>query len=151
MEPTDYDIACSRLLYYPGRGFEVATPVGEFYAKNPGRLSCDDWEAFRDPRETTYAKYTELQKNKEIFVDGVLEGCERTDHDKRLDKKWLATLERVLAPLRFPVHGLQMIAAYIGQMAPSGRIVCAALFQSADEMLIEMIGIPVKKADDVLP
>jgi toluene monooxygenase system protein E len=40
----------------------------------------------------------------------------------------------VLGPLRYPVHGFQMIAAYVGQMAPSGRITVASLFQAADEM-----------------
>ena len=43
-------------------------------------------------------------------------------------------LGAVLAPLRYPIHGLQMLAAYVGHMAPSGRIVVAAAFQSADEM-----------------
>jgi Methane/Phenol/Toluene Hydroxylase len=37
-------------------------------------------------------------------------------------------------PLRFPGHGLQMLAAYIGKMAPSSRITMAASFQAADEM-----------------
>jgi hypothetical protein len=37
-------------------------------------------------------------------------------------------------PLRFPGHGLQMLAAYIGKMAPSSGITMAASFQAADEM-----------------
>jgi toluene monooxygenase system protein E len=127
--PSDYDIGTSRLLYYPGRGFEVKTPVAAFHSKHATALRCNDWEAFRDPRETTYTKYTELQKNKEIFVDGVLESF-----DAPLDPAWVATLERIFAPLRFPVHGLQMVSAYFGHMAPSGRIVCAAAFQCGDEM-----------------
>jgi toluene monooxygenase system protein E len=41
---------------------------------------------------------------------------------------------RAVAPLRFAFHGLQMIAAYVAQMAPGGRVVVAALLQAADEM-----------------
>jgi toluene monooxygenase system protein E len=36
--------------------------------------------------------------------------------------------------LRYPGHGLQMLASYVGQMAPSGRIVITAALQAADEM-----------------
>jgi hypothetical protein len=39
-----------------------------------------------------------------------------------------------VAPLRFAFHGLQMLAAYVGQMAPSGRIAIASLLQAADEV-----------------
>jgi toluene monooxygenase system protein E len=41
----------------------------------------------------------------------------------------LATL---FAPLRFPLHGLQMCTAYIGQMAPSSYITNCAAFAAAD-------------------
>ena len=40
----------------------------------------------------------------------------------------------MLPVLRYSVHGLQMTAAYVGCMAPGGRIVVACLFQAADEM-----------------
>src|SRR5439155_20695750 len=92
------------------------------------------WERFRDPRETTYARYTALQSRKEIFVDGVLESMQSQAHNAGLTPAWLETLELALAPSLFPIHGLQMVASYIGQMAPSGRITIAALFQAADEM-----------------
>jgi toluene monooxygenase system protein E len=135
-KPSEYDVATSRLLYYVERGFEVRVPVEEWYRRyqRSSPLSVADWEAFRDPRETTYTRYTERQKTKEIFVDGLLEAIEATGYDRELSAGWLRILDRVLAPLRFPVHGLQMIAAYVGQMAPAGRIAIAALFQAADEM-----------------
>jgi toluene monooxygenase system protein E len=41
-------------------------------------------------------------------------------------------LETLIAPFRYPGRAF-MIAAYIGQMAPSGRITVAASFQAADE------------------
>ena len=49
-------------------------------------------------------------------------------------RRWVDTLERLLPPLRYLYHGLQMLAAYVGQMAPSGRITIAAALQAADEM-----------------
>jgi toluene monooxygenase system protein E len=135
-KPSDYEIATSRLLYHVGRGFEVETPLSAWYARHQARspLRCADWEAFADPRATTYTKYVELQKRKELFVDGLYQSMEDTGYDRRLSPEWLACLSNVIGPLRYCVHGLQMASAYVGQMAPSGRIVVAALFQAGDEM-----------------
>ncbi len=134
-KPTDYDIASSKLLYYPRRGFETAVPIAAWYRahQHDSALVCQDWERFRDPRETTYARYVDLQRTKEAFVDGVLAAAAASDHDRRLSPAWLETLSGLLSPLRYPVHGLQMIAAYVAHMAPSGRIVIAGLLQAADE------------------
>jgi toluene monooxygenase system protein E len=133
-KPTDYDIASTRLLYYPDRGFETAVPLAAWYRKHQhdSELVCRDWERFRDPRETTYARYVELQRTKEAFVDGVLAAAEGSERD-RLSPEWLATLAGLVPPLRYPVHGLQMVASYVAHMAPSGRIVIAGLLQAADE------------------
>jgi toluene monooxygenase system protein E len=135
-KPAEYEIVSTHLLYHPDRGFEVQTPVTEWYRKHvkESPLVLADADRFRDPRETTYTTYTALQKDKEIYVDGLLESIERTNYDKALSPAWLRTLSRVLPPLRYPVHALQMTAAYVGQMAPGSRITMAALFQSADEM-----------------
>jgi toluene monooxygenase system protein E len=134
--PNEYELVTSGLLYYSGRGFEVSTPLEAWYEKHQGAslLRGGDWERFSDPRETTYAKYTALALKGETYLDGVLEAIETTGYDRSLATEWRATLDRVLGPLRYPLHGFQMIAAYIGQMAPSGRITVAALFQAADEM-----------------
>jgi hypothetical protein len=134
--PTDYEIASSNLLYHPARGFEVAVSVADWYARHQqgSPLRCGDWERFQDPRETTYALYAELQQRKEVFVDGLLAAIDGTEYDARLSPAWVALLARVIAPLRYPVHGLQMVAAYVGSMAPSGRIAIASLFQAADEI-----------------
>src|ERR1051326_1098971 len=107
-KPTEYDIVTSKLLFYPERGFEVDTPIADWYAKfqKGTKLVAKDWDAFRDPRETTYTKYTELQKTKETFVDGLLSALEATQYDAGLSKSWLETLAQVLPTLRYPVHGL---------------------------------------------
>ncbi|HZP12277.1 MAG TPA: hypothetical protein VFB36_07635 [Nevskiaceae bacterium] len=135
-KPSEYDIVTTKLLFYPERGFEVDTPIAAWYAKHQkgSPLRCKDWEAFRDPRETTYTKYTELQKAKETFVDGLLNAVEATGYDAAMTAAWRMRLERVLPVLRYPLHGLQMIAAYVGQMAPTGRVVITGALQAADEM-----------------
>lgn len=134
-KPNDYDIASTRLLYYPGRGFETAVPLAGWYRtyQHGSELACDDWEKFRDPRETTYARYVELQRTKEAFVDGVLAAGAEGAHDRRLPPAWLSALGGLMSPLRYPVHGLQMVSAYVAHMAPSGRIMIASLLQCADE------------------
>jgi toluene monooxygenase system protein E len=130
-KPSDYDIATSRLLTHPQHGFEVKTPGAAWIARHglPG-----DWEHFRDPRETTYSRYVERQHEREIFVDGLFESIERSGSDRRLDPAWVGTLAAFLAPLRYPYHALQMGAAYLGQLAPSGKLVVVLAFQAADEI-----------------
>ncbi len=134
--PTEYEIVTTDLLYYIGRGFEVEVPLAAWYRKNQrdSRLSCPNWGQFRDPRETTYSRYTSLQESKEAHVDGILRSIEQSRYDDELDPEWRRTLEHVLPPARYLVHALQMAAAYVGQMAPNGRITIAAAFQAADEM-----------------
>ncbi len=134
--PSDYDIATSRLLYHPQRGFEVAGPGAAWYARyqQGSRLQARDWERFRDPRETTYSRYVELQRTQEAFVDGLLEWARATGYDQRLSPAWVRSLEQVLPVLRYPLHGLQMIAAYLGQLAPASRIVIVCLLQTGDEI-----------------
>src|SRR6202007_2699879 len=139
--PTEYEIVTSKLLCYTGEGFtgkrfEIDIPLKDWYKRfqQDSPLTCNSWEAFRDPRETTYTRYTELQRDKEIFVDGILEEIELSGYDGQLLPGWLHVLSRVVAPLRYPGHGLQMLASYTGQMAPSGRIVITAALQAADEM-----------------
>jgi toluene monooxygenase system protein E len=139
--PTEYEIVTSKLLCYTGEGFtgkrfELDVPLLDWYRRfqQESPLTCTSWENFRDPRETTYTKYTEIQRDKEIFVDGILEEIEVSGYDSRLSPRWLHVLSSAVAPLRYPGHGFQMVAAYIGQMAPSGRIVITAALQAGDEM-----------------
>jgi len=134
--PSEYELVTTNLLYYVGRGFEVPTPIQDWYTKHQtgSPLTLGDWERFVDPRETTYAKYIDLLQGREAYVDGILQSIEDGGYDRGLAPEWRAKLDAVLGPLRFPLHGFQMIAAYVGQMAPSGRITVAAAFQAADEL-----------------
>jgi toluene monooxygenase system protein E len=134
--PSEYDVVTSRMLYHPQRGFEVEVPLAAWYQRHQkgSLLACADWERFRDPRETTYPAYTALQSRQEVHLQGVARSWDATEHDPAVAAGWAQAFARVLAPLRFPLHGFQMIAAYAGQMAPSGRITIACAFQAADEM-----------------
>ncbi len=142
--PTTYEIVTSRVLYYFDRGgfalelptsawyrrYQVGSPIG---AAHPAG-STPGWEAFVDPRATTYASYVGQQRDREAFVARVLDTASVARQDPMLPPPWIETLERTLSPLRFVYHGLQMAAAYVAQMAPSGRITVAALFQTGDEL-----------------
>ncbi len=155
--PTEYEIVTSKLLSYTGEGFtgkrfELDVPLLDWYKRfqQDSSLTCNSWEKFRDPRETTYTKYTDIQRRKEIFVDGILEEIESSGYDRQISPHWLRVLSRVVAPLRYPGHGLQMLASYIGQMAPSGRIVITAALQSADEMRrVERIAYRVRQVQRI--
>ena len=133
--PDEYEIVTSRLLYYVGRGFEVEVPIGAWYRTYQAgtRLQHADWDRFEDPRRTTYTLYTRLARAREEALDLALAALPE-DADRGLSSSWRDTLSRVLAPLRHPLHGLHMLASYLGQMAPSGRITLCALFQAADEI-----------------
>jgi toluene monooxygenase system protein E len=134
--PTEYEIVSTRLHYYTTYGFEVDVPLQQWYRQyqQGSPLTCNDWEQFVDPRQTTYTTYTDLQAGKEAFVDGLLEWLEVTAYDQGLSPTWIQLLDRVMAPLRYPCHALQMVAAYIGQMGPSGRLTLVGMFQAADEI-----------------
>ena len=133
--PLEYELVSTDLHYnYPMR-FELpaANPVVAWYYRyrEGSPLRARDWEQFADPRRTTYHGYVQLQDAREDVVDGLLREAAET---RRHNDAWLSFLDRWYAPLRFPVHGLQMLAAYVGQMAPASRITNCAAFQSADEL-----------------
>lgn len=135
--PSDYEIATSKLLPHVDRqGFALELPASDFYRRHQAGslLVSQRWDELYDPRATTYTKYVDLAREREGFVERLLTSIEEADYDQELPSAWLETLGGVLSPLRFLCHGLQMAAAYVGQMAPSGRIAVAALFQCGDEI-----------------
>ena len=136
--PLEYELVSTDLHYnYPKR-FELpaANPVVAWYYRyrEGSALQARDWERFSDPRRTTYSAYTVLQDGREDVVDGLLREVDDTGYDRNLSQEWVRFLDRWYSPLRFPVHGLQMLAAYVAQLAPASRITNCAAFQSADEL-----------------
>ncbi len=93
-----------------------------------------DWEGFRDPARLTYSDYVTLQHERETYLDLLIDHHEDNGSVEKLDSAWVDTLTRVLVPLRFPLHVLQMCGLYVGQMAPAAYITNCANFQAADEM-----------------
>jgi toluene monooxygenase system protein E len=157
--PSEYEIVTSKLLFYTGEGFtgkrfELDIPLKDWHEQYQvgSPLQCSSWEKFYDPRETTYTKYTDVQLEKEIFVDKLLEEIEKTGYDERLSGTWMYFLSRIFAPLRYPVHAMQMIAAYVAQMAPGGRIAITGTLQMADEIRrIERMAYRVRQLQLVYP
>ena len=136
--PSEYELVSTGLHYsYPER-FELpdTNPVVAWYHRyrEGSALRARDWERFSDPRRTTYRGYTQLQDSREDVVDGLLREVDETGYDRDLDEGWVRFLDRWYCPLRFPAHGLQMLAAYVAQLAPASRITNCAAFQSADEL-----------------
>jgi toluene monooxygenase system protein E len=129
-KPTDYQITSTSLLYYVDRGFEVNTPVWQHYvsAQVRGKLQGSRWDSFEDPAHLTYAAYVAERRDQEAFLDRLLE------RPARQLSPALSPLLGLLSALRFPLHGMQMVGAYVGALAPSGRITMAAAFQAADEL-----------------
>ena len=135
--PTEYEVVSTDLHYNYPYGFELTdTAVARWYVRHRegSKLCSTDWGSFADPRRTTYRSYTELQDKKEDVIDGLLRQVDDEGYDDELADAWVTFVDCWYAPLRFPVHGLQMLAAYVGQMAPASRVTNCAAFQAADEL-----------------
>jgi toluene monooxygenase system protein E len=134
--PTSYEVVTTRLHHHVERGLDVDAPAAAWFARHQrgSRWRGADWERFADPRETTYSKYTRLQHAKEAYCDRLLVSIDESGYDAALEPEARALLGAALPPLRFAWHGFQMIAAYLGHLAPEGRVTIAALLQGADEL-----------------
>jgi toluene monooxygenase system protein E len=157
--PLEYEMVSTDLHYNHPRRFELSpgNPVVDWYYRHRegSALQARGWEEFADPRRTTYTGYTQLQDGREDVVDGLLREIDDTAYDRQLGDDWVRFLDHWYFPLRFPVHGLQMLAAYVGQLAPASRITNCAAFQSADEVrrlqrivyrTVQLSGAPLKAA-----
>jgi hypothetical protein len=103
--------------------------------RNGIALKAPDWDAFRDPEQLTYRKYTRDQDNQETYVDGLLaEHTATRGADARLTERALDFLQTCLTPCRYLGHGLQMLSAYVQQLAPSSYVGNCAAFQTADQL-----------------
>jgi toluene monooxygenase system protein E len=136
--PSEYEIVSTDLHYNFPRRFELApgNPVVDWYYRHreESPFCVENWEVFDDPRRTTYHGYNEIQDRKEDVVDGLLREIDESGYDEHLPDGWVTCLDQWYGPLRYPMHGLQMLAAYVGQLAPASKITNCAAFQAADEM-----------------
>ncbi len=97
-------------------------------------LSVPDWNGFRDPDQLTYRKYNTLQDQQETYVDGLLADFTSKNADHSLSPAAVGLLAAVLTPGRYLSHGLQMLSAYVQQLAPSSYMANCATFQTADQL-----------------
>lgn len=97
------------------------------------RLTVADWDMFRDPDRLTYRSYVKAQDESEVFIDSALrEFTALSEQDP--SPIVLDFLRTCLTPTRYLAHGLQMMSAYIQQLAPSSYIGNCAAFQTADHL-----------------
>jgi toluene monooxygenase system protein E len=91
------------------------------------------------------------QDESEIFIDGMLrEFAARPEQD--LSRTDLDFLQTCLTPTRYLAHGLQMMSAYVQQLAPSSYIGNCAAFQTADHLRrIQRVAYRTKQLDLAYP
>ena len=138
--PSEYEIVTHDTNYTARKNREAALEQNPSSVANlwfltyrdKSPLAADDWLGFRDPDEITYRRYVTAQHRQETIVAGILEEYAAADRDRTLGPGWRAALAALFAPMRFPIHGLQMCTAYLGQMAPSSYVTNCAAFAAAD-------------------
>lgn len=137
--PTDYEIVTHNLNHTTG---PVPLQMGEdvhgnrwlLEHRDRSALTVPDWDGFRDPDAVTYGTYVAMQDDKETYVEGLLERYDAEGHDEALSGATLDYLALALTPNRYLDHGLQMLSAYVQQLAPSSYVATAAAFQTADQL-----------------
>jgi len=138
--PSEYEIVTHALHYSMREGRAAPFEANPSSAMNlwmsayrdESPLRADNWDGFRDPDQYTYREYVTRQDEAEVVVRELCGEFHDRGHDAKLSPDWVNTLRLVFTPARYPLHGLQMMAAYLGQVAPSSYITNAAAFEAAD-------------------
>jgi Methane/Phenol/Toluene Hydroxylase len=94
------------------------------------KLAVRDWNAFRDPDQFTYRKYVTCQDKSETYLDAIIQEFDRIGRPESGPD----FLQTCLTPSRFLSHGLQMVSAYVQQLAPSTYVGNCAAFQAGDQL-----------------
>lgn len=137
--PTDYEIVTHNLNHTTGTApLELGANVhGNRWLvehRDNTALRVSDWDIFRDPDAVTYGAYVATQDDKETYVEGLLERYDAEGHDEKLSGATLDHLALALTPGRYLDHGLQMLSAYVQQLAPTSYLATAAAFETADQL-----------------
>ena len=110
-------------------------------------------EGFRDPDAMTYRKYTTEQDQQETYVDGLI--AQHTEHgrgDAGLSTAALDLLQSSMTPTRYLGHGLQMVSAYVQQLARSSFVANCASFQTADQLRrVQLVAYRTRQLADAHP
>lgn len=139
--PTEYEIVSTRSLWNTpnqklGWRQAGATPVNKWFVthRNKSALQHDNWDAFRDPDQMVYRTYSLMQDGQETYVDGLLDGYNKNDHDSGLSPSWLKTLGQLYTPARYVLHATQMASGYLVALSPSSTVANGFMFQCADQL-----------------
>jgi len=137
--PTEYEILTHNLNHTTGPvplelGPEVHGNVWLREHRDSMKLTVPDWDAFRDPDAVTYGSYVAGQDDQETYVEVLLEQFDRDGYDQSLSPRALDLLAAALTPGRYLAHGLQMLSAYLQQLAVSSYVGNCAAFQTADQL-----------------
>ncbi len=158
--PSEYEIVTHDANYTTRKERTAAlesnptTPVNMWYLtyRDNSPLQADDWHGFRDPDELTYRKYVTMQDEQETVVEGIMDEYGRVNHDAGLSLQWLRVLSTVFTPMRYPTHAIQMMQAYLGQIAPSSYITNCAGFAAADKLrLVSLVAYRTRQLQIVHP
>jgi len=137
--PTEYEIVTHNLNHTTGAvplemGPDVHGNVWLREHRDSIKLTAPDWDAFRDPDAVTYGSYVAGQDDQETYVEKLLEQFDGQGYDAALSQDALDLLASALAPSRYLAHGLQMLSAYLQQLAVSSYVGNCAAFQTADQL-----------------
>jgi hypothetical protein len=111
-------------------------------------LRVRDWDAFRDPDQLTYRKYVTCQDKSETYLDATMLAFARIGRAES-EPDFLQTC---LTPTRYLAHGLQMMSAYLQQMAPSTYVGNCAAFQTGDQLRrVQRVAYRTKQLDRAFP
>jgi toluene monooxygenase system protein E len=137
--PTEYEVLTWNMNHTTGSpalelGPDVNGNVWLREHRDGMRFVVPSWDAFRDPDQVTYGSYVAMQDDAETYVEGLLAQFDADGHDAALTAGALDLVARALTPCRFLGHGLQMLSAYVQQLAPSSFVATAATFQTADQL-----------------
>lgn len=116
-------------------------------------LKAAQLDAFRDPDRMTYRKYTQAMDEQETYIDGLLQHFgEVQDSDRALRPEALDLLADAMTPARYLGHGLQMISAYVQQLAHSSYVANCAAFQTADQLRrVQRVAYRTRQLADAYP
>jgi Methane/Phenol/Toluene Hydroxylase len=127
------------------------------------KLKIQDWNAFRDPDQLTYRKYVTCQDKSETYLDAIVQQFDRISRAEsgRMESGRMESgrveshpdfLQRCLTPSRYLAHGLQMMTAYLQQLAPSSYVGNCAAFQAADQLRrVQRVAYRTKQLDRAYP
>ena len=139
-KPTEYEVVTHNMNHTTGvvpleMGADVHGNRWLIKHRDGIALKVAALDSFRDPDQMTYRKYTQSMDQQETYVDGLLQQyAGEKNSDLALSTRALDFLATALTPARYLGHGLQMVSAYMQQLAHSSYLANCAAFQTADQL-----------------